>query len=119
MESKAVMNQEFVKLDRFDGTNFTCWKDKMMFLLLALKISYILNPALVDLSPPNPDEDEQTKKIGANMKKMNCYAEDIFSTICLIVYMIFLLLLRLQRRYGVHWNSNTTTRNKVWRNFLL
>ena len=62
MESKAVMNQEFVKLDRFDGTNFTRWKDKMMFLLTALKISYILNPALADLSPPNSDEDEQTKK---------------------------------------------------------
>ena len=61
MESKAVMNQEFVKLDRFDGTNFTRWKDKMMFLLTALKISYILNPALADLSPPNSDEDEQTK----------------------------------------------------------
>ena len=62
MEAKAVMNQEFVKLDRFDGTNFTRWKDKMMFLLTALKISYILNPALADLSPPNSDEDEQTKK---------------------------------------------------------
>ena len=62
MESKAVMNQELVKLDRFDGTNFTRWKDNMMFLLTALKISYILNPALTDLSPPNSDEDEQTKK---------------------------------------------------------
>ena len=56
------MNQEFVKLDRFDGTNFTRWKDKMMFLLTSLKISYILNPALADLSPLNSDEDEQTKK---------------------------------------------------------
>ena len=62
MESKAVMNQEFVKLDRFDGTNFTRWKDKMMFLLTALKISYILNPALTNLSPQNSDKDEQTKK---------------------------------------------------------
>ena len=34
MESKAIMNQELVKLDRFDGTNFTRWKDKMMFLLI-------------------------------------------------------------------------------------
>ena len=62
MESKAVMNQEFVKLDRFDRTHFTRCKDKMMFLLTALKISYILNPALTDLSPPNSEKDEHTKK---------------------------------------------------------
>ena len=69
MESKAVMNQAFVKLDRFDGTNFTRWKGKMMFLLTALKISYILNPALTDLSPPNSDEDEQTKKDRSKCKE--------------------------------------------------
>ena len=34
----------------------------MMFLLNALKISYILNPTLTYLSPPNSEEDEQTKK---------------------------------------------------------
>jgi hypothetical protein len=33
-----VMNQEFMKLDMFDGTNFTSWQDKMKFLLTTLKI---------------------------------------------------------------------------------
>ncbi|KAK3037986.1 hypothetical protein RJ639_031573 [Escallonia herrerae] len=46
------MNQDFVKLDRFDGNNYARWKDKMMFLLTALRISYILDP---ELSPP-PEE---------------------------------------------------------------
>ncbi|KAK3006443.1 hypothetical protein RJ639_017438 [Escallonia herrerae] len=43
------MNQDLVKLDRFDGNNYARWKDKMMFLLTALRISYILDP---ELSPP-------------------------------------------------------------------
>ena len=28
-----MLNHELVKLDRFDGTNFFRWKDKMKFLL--------------------------------------------------------------------------------------
>ncbi|KAK3028625.1 hypothetical protein RJ639_038398 [Escallonia herrerae] len=44
--------EDLVKLDRFDGNNYARWKDKMMFLLTALRISYILDP---ELSPP-PEE---------------------------------------------------------------
>ena len=41
-----IMNQDFVKLDRLDGTrtNFNMWKDKMIFFLIALKVAYMLNP---------------------------------------------------------------------------
>ena len=66
MESKAVVSQEFVKLDRFDGTNFVRWKDKMMFLLTALKISYILDPNLSEISTP---KDEDTEQVKADRKK--------------------------------------------------
>ena len=52
MESLKLMNQDMVKLDRFDGNNFSRWQDKMKFLLTALKIFYILNPDL----PPVPEE---------------------------------------------------------------
>ncbi|XP_057994935.1 uncharacterized protein LOC110659461 [Hevea brasiliensis] len=63
MESKAVsvMNQEFVKLDRFNRTNYVRWKDKMLFLLTTLKISYILHPSLLAISPPTPEDSEQVK----------------------------------------------------------
>lgn len=56
-----VMNQDFMKLDRFDGTNFTRWKDKMLFLLTALKISYVLEPNLSKIPAPTPDESETVK----------------------------------------------------------
>lgn len=52
------MDQDFVRLDRFNGTNFTRWQDKLKFLLTALKIFYILNPNLAPLSEPtNGDSD--------------------------------------------------------------
>ncbi|KAK4434888.1 hypothetical protein Salat_0651700 [Sesamum alatum] len=41
--SIKIMNQEFVKLNCFDGTNYPRWKDKMMFLLTFLKIAYVLD----------------------------------------------------------------------------
>jgi hypothetical protein len=61
MVTFKMMNQEFVKLDRFDGTNFTHWKDKLMFLLMALKISYVLDPNMSKLLEPKPNEDAQIK----------------------------------------------------------
>ncbi|XP_057993054.1 uncharacterized protein LOC131174037 [Hevea brasiliensis] len=78
MESKAVsvMNQEFVKLDRFDGTNYVRWKDKMLFLLTTLKISYILDPSLPAISPPTPEDSEQVK---ADRDKHRLY--DLFTSV--------------------------------------
>ena len=46
------MNQEFVKLDRFDGQNYTRWADKVKFMLVVLKLYYILDPNL----PAIPDD---------------------------------------------------------------
>ena len=61
-----MLNHELVKLDCFDGTNFSRWKDKMKFLLTALKLFYVLDPNLM-LFPPTSDED--TNEIKAQRKK--------------------------------------------------
>ncbi|KAL1063820.1 hypothetical protein V6Z11_D13G169300 [Gossypium hirsutum] len=50
-----VINQEFVKLDRFDGSNFNCWKDKMLFLLTVLNMAYVLDPNLQPVEGPAPN----------------------------------------------------------------
>lgn len=44
-----LMNQELVRLDRFDGTNYTRWKDKLKFFLTAPRIFYILDLKLAPL----------------------------------------------------------------------
>ena len=61
-----MLNHELVKLDRFDGTNFNRWKDKMKFLLTALKLFYVLDP---NLMPFPTTSDENTDEIKAQRKK--------------------------------------------------
>ncbi|KAF5775122.1 putative RNA-directed DNA polymerase [Helianthus annuus] len=50
------MNQEFVKLDRFDGQNYTRWADKVKFMLVVLKLYYILDPDLPAIPDDPPGE---------------------------------------------------------------
>ena len=69
-----MLNHELVKLDRFDGTNFSQWKDKMKFLLTALKLFYVLDS---NLMPFPPTSDEDTDEIKAQRKKW----EDILNTV--------------------------------------
>uniref|UniRef100_A0A2N9HDI0 CCHC-type domain-containing protein n=1 Tax=Fagus sylvatica TaxID=28930 RepID=A0A2N9HDI0_FAGSY len=57
-----MMNQDFVKLDKFDGSNFIRWQDKMKFLLTALKIFYVLDPNLQPIPDPTPEDTEQLKQ---------------------------------------------------------
>ncbi|XP_058752781.1 uncharacterized protein LOC131625959 [Vicia villosa] len=62
VSSIKVMNQDLVKLDRFDGTNYTRWQDKMTFLLTALKIQYVLDPDLPPIPEPIDDDSDEVKK---------------------------------------------------------
>ena len=57
-----VIIQDFMKLNHFEGSNIIHWKDKMMFLWTALKISYVLDPELEAI--PNLT-DADTKEIKA------------------------------------------------------
>ncbi|KAM6541489.1 hypothetical protein CsatB_005936 [Cannabis sativa] len=55
-ETIKMMNQDLVRLDRFDGSNFTRWQDKVRFLLTTLKIAYILESTLEPL-PAQSEKD--------------------------------------------------------------
>ena len=61
-----MLNHELVKLDCFDRTNFSQWKDKMKFLLTALKLFYVLD---LNLMPFPTGSDEGTDEIKAQRKK--------------------------------------------------
>ena len=82
-----------VQLDRFDGTNFTCWKGKLFFLIIVLKITYVLDPNLEPFPEPKEDDSEwvkgERKKCVGMMK--SCVG-DIFSTRSLIDFMNSIIL---------------------------
>ena len=91
-----IMNQDLVRLDRFDGYNFTMWQDKVRFLLTALKICYILDPALAPL--PEPKEDD-TAEVVVKRKKME---EDEF--IC----RGYILNVLSDRLYALYTNTHSS-----------
>ncbi|XP_039117724.1 uncharacterized protein LOC120253439 [Dioscorea cayenensis subsp. rotundata] len=64
-----VMNQDFMKVERFDGTNFTRWKDKMLFLLSVLNIAYVIDPMTLPLVEPKEDVSIEEKAIFEIKKK--------------------------------------------------
>ena len=62
--------QESDKLDRFDGTNYTRWADRMSWLLTALNLLYLLDPALSAVPEPTEKDNEETvKRLGAEKAK--------------------------------------------------
>lgn len=62
VSSIKVMNQDLVKLDRFDGKKFTHWQDKMTFLLTSLKIHYVLDLDLIPIPEPTEGDTDEVKK---------------------------------------------------------
>ncbi|GKV04962.1 hypothetical protein SLEP1_g17039 [Rubroshorea leprosula] len=56
-----LLNPDAVRLDRFDGTNYMRWKDKMTFLLTTLKVSYVLDPNLQPIPVPEENDSEGVK----------------------------------------------------------
>ena len=59
---KLFSHPETNRLNCFDGSNFTRWKDKMTFLLTTLKVFYVLSEDLAVIPGPTPDESEDIKK---------------------------------------------------------
>ena len=62
--SFKVMNQDFVKLDEFDETNFICWQDKMKFLLNVMKIFFVLDPNLQPICESSLNDIDALKEVG-------------------------------------------------------
>ena len=62
-----LFNPDMIKLDRFDGTNFTRWKDKLIFFLTELGVAYLLLDVKLPVIPAPSDDD--TDEIKAVRKK--------------------------------------------------
>ena len=56
-----MFNPDVFKLDHFDGTNFTRWKNKLIFLLTELGVAYLLSLNLPAIPEPSKGENEEIK----------------------------------------------------------
>lgn len=101
------MNQGFVKLDRFDGTNFTRWQDKMKFLLIVLNIFYVLDPNLNPLSKPTPEDTDaiKAKRRKREEDELVCKGH-ILNTLSDRLYDLFTAI-ELPREFGMHRKQST------------
>nr|KAJ0203998.1 hypothetical protein LSAT_V11C500296240 [Lactuca sativa] len=84
--SLHYMDQEFAKLNRFDGRNYTRWANTVRFMLHVLKLSYVLDPKLTSI-PGDP-----IPEVGS---------------------MIFTRRSKIREGYGGLWNSCTRHMRKV------
>nr|KAJ0225474.1 hypothetical protein LSAT_V11C100003670 [Lactuca sativa] len=81
MDTTAIlhfMNQEFAKLDQFDGQNYTRWAEKVKFMLHVLKLSFVLDPKLAPI-PENPIPKEGESVDPANSLSDRLY--DLYSPV--------------------------------------
>ncbi|XP_022867434.1 uncharacterized protein LOC111387134 [Olea europaea var. sylvestris] len=100
MATIKLMNQVLVSLDRFDGTNFTRWQDKLKFLLTALKVFYILDPDLAPLPKPTNGESKaiMTERQKRQENELICHGH--------------ILNALSDRLYDLY--TNTTTAKEIW-----
>ncbi|GJU17702.1 hypothetical protein Tco_1145668 [Tanacetum coccineum] len=79
-----IMNKEFVKLDKFDGCNYTRWADKMKFLLIVLKIFYVLDPLLahITVNPISAEGEEVNQNEVLNLKKQRMIRKEDETLCC-------------------------------------
>ena len=101
VSSIKVMNQNLVMLDRFDGTNFTRWQDKMTFLLTALKFHYVLDPDLIPIPETTEDDSDELKKERKKHKEdeLLCHAH-IMNTLSNHLFDLY---------------TNTQSATKIWK----
>ncbi|XP_019233919.1 PREDICTED: uncharacterized protein LOC109214459 [Nicotiana attenuata] len=52
---------EVFNLDRFDGSNFTRWKDKLLFFLTELGIAYLPRSDLTAMPEPTAEDSDEIK----------------------------------------------------------
>ncbi|XP_022889279.1 uncharacterized protein LOC111404750 [Olea europaea var. sylvestris] len=91
--SIQVMNQDLIRLDRFDGHNYTRWQEKVLFFLTAIKLSYILSDDLAPILEEKADDsDERKKELQEQRKKrkdddflcrghiLNALSDSVYST---------------------------------------
>ncbi|KAG6484981.1 hypothetical protein ZIOFF_053506 [Zingiber officinale] len=74
------------------GTNFNRWKDKLIFFLTALKVSYVFKLDLPAIPPPTNDDSEELRKQRAKREEDEVLCRDhILNTLSDMLYDLFMV----------------------------
>ena len=73
-----MFNPEIFKLDRFNGINFTRWKDKLFFLLTELGVAYLLSGNLPTIPEESDKDTDEVIAARKNVMKMKFVAGVLF-----------------------------------------
>ena len=60
-ETVQFQDEKTIKLDGFDGANYTWWHDKMLWLLTTLNLFNLLDPKLQPISKPDSNDSKEIK----------------------------------------------------------
>ncbi|GKV11704.1 hypothetical protein SLEP1_g22932 [Rubroshorea leprosula] len=107
-----LLNPNAIRLDRFDGTNYMRWKDKMTFLLTTLKVSYVLDPKLQLVQAPKENDSEAVKnaRLRREEDELICRRHILNSfTDRLLICIATCLLLK---KFGLLWKRYTSMKRK-------
>ena len=63
-----MMTRDLVKLDGFDGANYTRWADKVKFLLLFMNVAHVMDENLAPIPVPEVGQPVDEKAI-ADLEK--------------------------------------------------
>lgn len=63
-----LIYQDLVRLDRFDGSNFIRWQDKLKFLSTMLKIFDVLDPNLEPIANATKEDIEEVRTKRENVR---------------------------------------------------
>jgi len=101
--SLNVMPQNLSKLDRFDGSNYKRWKEKVEFLLTTLKVRYVLDTPC----PVVPNEGATVEQTDVKFKweEDNYTCRGISSTPSLILCSTCMHQRIMQGKSGRRWRT--------------
>ncbi|XP_024974719.1 uncharacterized protein LOC112512810 [Cynara cardunculus var. scolymus] len=79
-----ILNQDMMKLDKFDGSSYTRWADKVKFMLMVLKLYYALDPSFPPIPEdpvPEPGQQPDLQRI-ADLQKLRMIRKEEETLVC-------------------------------------
>ena len=114
---KFLANQDAVKLNQFNRTNFIRWEDKVMVILATLKDYYVLDSSLDYFPSPTLNNSTKLKIEFKKLEEDELMCHGLICNSLTHCYMISTPPKNHQWKFDLVWKLNIKMKKKVWINF--